>query len=95
VWSDLPHNPEGYTQKLFWWSEFFSLKNEPEPDLMVFGKRLDEEAPALKVSKATNASAADIGSAMLVGVDFPTAGCWEITGQYKNSELSFVVWVAP
>ena len=57
------------------------------------GKRLDGEAPPLVASKATNAYAADIGSAMLVGVDIPTAGCWEITGQYGEQELSFVVQV--
>ncbi|MGZ9222919.1 MAG: hypothetical protein ACXW4Q_12495 [Anaerolineales bacterium] len=94
VWSDLPHNPEGYTQKIFWWSDLFSLKDELGPELVVTSERLDAEAPPLQASKATNASAADIGSAMLVGVDFPTAGCWKITGQYKNSELSFIVWVA-
>jgi hypothetical protein len=32
---------------------------------------------------------------MLVGVDIPTLGCWEITGQYNGTELSFVVWIAP
>ena len=33
---------------------------------------------------------------MLVGVDFPTLGCWKITGKYAYAdvELSFVVWVA-
>jgi len=66
---------------------------EPEPALTVTGKRLDGEAPPLVASKATNAYAADIGSAMLVGVDIPTAGCWEITGQYGEQELSFVVQV--
>ena len=95
VWSDLPHNPDGYTQKIFWWSSLFSLKDEPEPALVVFGERLDAKAPPLKVSKATNAFAEDIGTAMLVGVDFPTEGCWEITGRYKKSGLSFVIWVTP
>jgi hypothetical protein len=33
--------------------------------------------------------------AMMTGVDFPSLGCWKITGKYKKSELSFVVWVAP
>ena len=94
-WSGLPLNPEGYTQKIFWWSALFSLKDELEPDLVVFGERLDEKALPLKVSKATNASASDIGSAILVGVDFPTSGCWEITGQYKKTGLTFVIWVAP
>lgn len=95
IWSGLPNNPEGYTQKTFWWSDLFSLKDELEPSLVVTGERLDAKAPSLKASKATNASASDIGDAMLVGVDFPTLGCWKITGQYKMSELSFVVWVAP
>lgn len=95
VWEGLPHNPEGYTQKVFWWSEGFSWKEEPEPELIVTGERLDASAPPLNASKATNASASDIGSAMLVGVDLPTFGCWKITGQYKKSELSFIVWVTP
>ena len=95
IWYALPHNPEGYTQKIFWWSDLFSLKDEPEPELAVTGQRLDAEAPSLNVSKPTNAYGGDIGEAMLTGVDFPTLGCWKITGQYKGTELSFVIWVAP
>jgi len=95
VWSSLPHNPDGYTQKVFWWREGYSWTEEPEPQLSVTGRRLDAPAPPLHVSRATNAFAADIGSAMLVGVDFLTLGCWEITGHYADSELSFVVWAAP
>jgi hypothetical protein len=56
---------------------------------------LDAEAPPLSVSRATNAFAEDIQSAMLVGVDFPALGCWEITGRYADAQLRFVVWVAP
>ena len=95
VWSGLLYNPEGYTQKVFWWREGYVWTEEPEPALTVTGERLDVPAPPLIVSKATNAYAGDIGSAMLVGVDFPTLGCWKITGQYEKTELSFVVWVAP
>ncbi len=95
TWSGLPLNPGGYTQKVFWWSKQFSFEDEPQPNLVVSGKRLDGDAPALHVSRATNAEAGDIGTAMLVGVDFPTVGCWQITGQYKGSELSFVVSVEP
>jgi hypothetical protein len=95
TWEALPRNPEGYTQKVFWWSQLFSWNDEPQPELIVSGERLDAKASPLNVSRATNASAGDIGTAMLVGVDFPTPGCWRITGQYKNSELSFVVWVSP
>jgi hypothetical protein len=31
---------------------------------------------------------------MVVGIDFPTLGCWEITGHYEDDELTFVVWVS-
>jgi hypothetical protein len=95
IWEGLPKNPDGYTQKIMWWSSLFSLKDELEPALVVFGRRLDAEAPPLKFYGATNAMADDIGEAMLTGVDFPTEGCWEVTGQYKKTGLTFVVWIAP
>lgn len=95
TWKALPHNPGGYTQKVFWWREGYSMSEEPEPALLVTAERLDGDAPMVTGSKATNASAGDIGSAMLVGVDLPTLGCWRIIGKYGEEELSFVVWVAP
>ena len=95
IWEALPHNPQGYTQKVFWWREGYVWNDEPEPALIVSGERLDAASPPLMASKATNAYAGDIGSAMLVGVDLPTLGCWKITGKYSDSQLSFVVWVAP
>ena len=95
VWAALPHNPEGYSQKIFWWREGYVITEEPEPGLTVTGRRLDGPAPPLMAWPATNAFAADIQSAMLVGVDFPTLGCWEVTGRYQDHELSFIVWIAP
>jgi hypothetical protein len=95
TWANLPKNPEGYTQKVFWWRRGYSWTEEAEPQLAVSGRRIDAPAPPLQASKATNAYAGDIGPAMLVGVDFPTTGCWEITGRYADAELSFVVWVGP
>lgn len=95
TWAGLPDNPEGYSQKIFWWSDLYVLKDELEPALEVTGRRLDADAPALKGYGATNASASDIGDAMLTGVDFPTLGCWEVTGRYRESELTFAVWIAP
>jgi len=94
LWADLPKSNSGYTQKIFWWRHGYDATTEPAPELIVTGKRLDASAPALVASKATNA-VADFGQAMLVGVDIPTPGCWQITGNYKGHELSFVVWVSP
>jgi hypothetical protein len=95
TWSGLPLNPDGYTQKVLWWREGYSWTEDPTPELAVTGKRLDAPAPPLNVSRPTNAFAESIQSAMMVGVDFPTLGCWEITGSVVDQALSFVVWVGP
>jgi len=94
AWAGLSYN-SGYTQKIFWWRKGYSWTAEPEPELTVTAQRLDAPVPVVTGSKATNAYSYEIGSAMLVGVEFPTLGCWEITGAYSGTELSFVVWVAP
>ena len=78
-----------------WWSTLYNLPDEPQPELIVSAKRLDGDAPSLGFYGATNAMADDIGEAMLTGVEFPTLGCWEVTGQYKKTSLSFVVWITP
>jgi len=90
TWTGLPYHDGAYTQKVFWWSEGYDWRSP----LTVTGRRIDGSAPALAASTATNASADDIGSSILVGVDIPAAGCWEVTGHLKGVALSFVVWVA-
>jgi hypothetical protein len=93
VWTGLPYHEHGYTQKIMWWSSLYNLPDELEPALVVTAKRLDGDAPPLGFYDATNAMAKDIGEAMLTGVEFPTLGCWEVTGQYKKTSLTFVVWI--
>ena len=95
VWAKLPKTSDGYTQKIMWWSNFYVLKDELEPALVVTGQRLDAKSAPLRFYGATNAMAEDIGEAMLTGVEFPTSGCWEVRGEYKKSSLIFVVWIAP
>lgn len=95
VWAGLPLSPDGYTQKIMWWSSLYDLPNEPEPALIVTGRRLDGESPELRFYGATNAMTDDIGEAMLTGVEFPSLGCWEVRGEYKKTSLMFVVWIAP
>jgi hypothetical protein len=95
VWSNLPQDSHGYSQKLPWWREGYVWDEVPEPPLIVTGERLDAEESPLIASKANGAYAEEFGSAMVMGVTFPSLGCWEITGKYEDTELSFVVWVAP
>ena len=95
VWSELPRDSHGYTQKLPWWREGYIWNEEPEPPLIVTGERLDGESQPLDASTANGAYAEEAGSAMTMGVAFPSLGCWKITGKYQDAELSFVVWLAP
>ena len=95
VWSKLPHDSHGYSQKIPWWSEGYDWQKEPQPALQVTGERLDAKVPPLNASTANGAYVEGIGSAMTMGADFPSFGCWKITGKYKEAELGFVVWLAP
>ena len=98
LWTQLRKDgiwPAG-TYKMFWWRVGYSWTGEPEPDLTVTGKRLDGPAPLLDISEATNAYHSDFGgSAMLLGVEFPALGCWEVTGHYGDHELTFTMLVGP
>ena len=95
VWSKLSKTPDGYIQKIVWWSDLYSLKDEQQPALVVSGKRLDATSDPLRFYGATNIIEEEAGEAMLTGVEFPTLGCWEVRGEYEKSELIFVVWIAP
>lgn len=95
IWKGLPHNPNGYSQKLPWWNKDYNWQAEPLPALQVTGRRLDGDARPLLVSGATNGYEGTYKSFMLVGADFPTGGCWQITGTYHDKETSYVVWVEP
>lgn len=93
-WASLPRSATGYSQKTFWWWKDYNPEQDPNPDLSVTGKQLDAPDSHLIASRATNASA-EFGQAVLVGVEIPSPGCWEITGEYRGHKLSFVVRVLP
>jgi hypothetical protein len=106
LWTNLPDNgilrglADGISsahptisEKLFWWRQGYDAHVEPRPRLRVTGKRIDSPAPPLEVSPTTNAFTQHI-AAMLVGIGFPTNGCWQISARYDDDELTFVIWVA-
>ena len=94
-WPGLPHNTEGYTQKIFLWRKGYSGEAEPQPKISITGERLDSSPLTFTASGGTNAFAQDIGEVMLIGVNIPSLGCWKITAKYANTELSFVSRVDP
>ena len=60
---------------------------------MSMGRQLDGPGRFTSPAHGTNAGA-DFGSAMLMGIDVPTAGCWQITATYRKASLSYVAWVS-
>lgn len=76
--------------KLFWWREGFEPGNEA--NLVVQLKRLDNGLNDADISSPTNAGGDPLGAwTMLTGIDFPSAGCWEVTGKYLGDKLTFIV----
>jgi hypothetical protein len=90
----MPGAPGGVqSDKSFWWREGYDWQTETTPPLQVTGRRLDAAAPQVTVSQATNGFRDDIGAFMLLGLELPDEGCWELTGHYAGRTLSFVVRV--
>jgi hypothetical protein len=81
-----------YRGKLFWWS--FGFAPGSESNLKVTGRKLDGSSTEANISTVTNAYAESLGGwTMLVAVEFPSAGCWEIAGEYLGQKLTFVIEV--
>lgn len=80
--------------KLFWWSSNWAgMREDQEPALTVVATRLDGPG-TVRSDHATNASADSLGGqAMLNGIEFPNPGCWQLTAQYGDAVLSYVVWI--
>jgi hypothetical protein len=93
AWRGLPLWDTGYRQKIVWWTQGYDWR-EPTPPLSITGKRLDAKAPPLVTDERANGSYhGGWGSFIMSGVNFPTEGCWEITGRLSETELKFIVWV--
>lgn len=91
VWHRLSAPPNTFSQKTFWWSAAYKgAQREPRPYITVSAERLDGTGSAT-FGPGTNAFGFGLGQSMLVGVELPSAGCWEITASYRDAELSYVV----
>jgi hypothetical protein len=98
MWDGLPHyTPDDptFSQKLFLWRQGYDPRTEPLPKVPVKGKRLDAAAAPLQSDDHANGGWTADDQFIVTGINFPTPGCWEITANYQNDGLTFVVWVAP
>jgi Gram-negative bacterial TonB protein C-terminal len=66
--------------------------------LTVTGRRLDGPAPSFTETYHLYGSDPDGDNARMMhvgGISIPVFGCWQVTAQYKDQQLSFTVWVTP
>jgi len=76
--------------KLFWYVKGFQPGMENEFETTI--RRLDDGHNDARVPKITNAGGSNLGAwTALAGIDFPSEGCWEITGRFRGKSLIFVV----
>lgn len=75
--------------KLFWYSVGF--QPGMEHDFVGRIERLDDGPNDAVISRPTNAGLANGVWTILTGVDFNSAGCWRISGEYRGQSLEFVV----
>ncbi len=86
----LPSKPGDFAYfNKFPWRGKFSYTDGAGP-LIVTGKRLDGLAPSFTEIQPITGK-----HWMMGGMSIPVFGCWEITGRYKDQELTFIVWVMP
>jgi YVTN family beta-propeller protein len=82
-------------EKTFWyrkdWLPYHWIPVENAARFNVTARRLDAPAPAPEIFRANSSYAG--GPLLIGGIDFTTTGCWQITAQYEQDELRFVVWV--
>jgi hypothetical protein len=95
LWTQLPADGtwRGLPHYLFFGRQGYDAHEEPEPKLRVTARRLDSPAPPLFADPDTSGWVHPDQQYMIVGINFPTLGCWEITGHYEDDGLTFVVWI--
>jgi hypothetical protein len=91
TWRSYGGDP-GYNNKLPW----FALSQDEGP-LTITGKKLD--GPSLSFTEFLEIDGfgrtdTDIEGVM-GGISIPVSGCWQVTGHFRDRELSFTVWVVP
>jgi hypothetical protein len=90
---EMVRDEHGLFDKSVWWRQGYDWRTETTPELRVTGRRLDAPASAVTISNATNGFEESMGAFMLVGLELPAGGCWELTGTYHGRSLRLMVWV--
>lgn len=85
-------SPTGTRNKSFWFRKNAEWLTEEPYQLKVTYRQLTEAGPMFTATGVTNAVLRG-QVAMLLVIELPNRGCWEVTATYKNAHVSFVTWV--
>lgn len=93
AWRGLPVGPDGEVgNKTIWWSKHYSPEDPGR--ISVTAEHLDGSAPIVEVEgRAGGGHTPFDGHFILVGLEIPEPGCWEVTAEYRGASLSYVIWV--
>ena len=94
LWVSVPRQWNGLRHKMFWWRPGFDGAKEHHPNLTVTIKPVNSAVTTSVNGSATNAQIGREWS-MLILVDFPAAGCWEIRGNYGGRSVTFIASINP
>jgi hypothetical protein len=94
IWRGLPSSGQTLGQKTFWFStNYRDPAADSSPAINVEGRRLDGSGERFTAGDPGTNASADFGLSMLVGVDIPGPGCWELQATYQDASLAYVVWI--
>ena len=84
-----------YGDKFWLWRSGYDARSEPKPKLRVVAIKPTEPGSRVEMIGGTNAlDPFGFGDVMLMGLEFPSPGCWNLRVTYNNSEdLEFVLLV--
>lgn len=82
----------GTRNKSFWHRKNPEWEQENPYQFKVTYREHAETGPMFTVGRVTNAILGGEMS-MLIMLELPTRGCWEVTANYKDAYVSFVTWV--
>jgi hypothetical protein len=82
----------GTRNKSFWYRKNPEWREEFPYQLKITAKRIDTDGPMISFPRVNNAIMGKV-VAMLLMLELPERGCWQVTGNYKSDHLSWVTWV--
>lgn len=97
-WRGLPVAEDGHVgNKTLWFSENFSTAEAEDfsgdAGITVTAVRLDRPAPTVVEEGGVPSFNRYIKNFLLVGLEVPEPGCWEVTARYQGAELTYVLHV--